>query len=293
VSKGYIISSDDEFSVDGNVAYTINNSNIVRSSNQATLRGKEPNQTLLIGSRSYSLNTTRSLATTMPNDLRYNADEDKFSVSYYGIEVTYSLVRKGGIFTAQDNRRITGIFGVTNTNGIFTFKDTITKVSFTFDPTESDPIEVGFVYTNNFFNDALTGVTYFINVPDRKVVAISYLRETTKYGFTVDDKTYFIHYNDVSVVFPIISGENVNVGTSKVGADLFTVHVDEVDPVDGPAIHVNTNSFEINNNVYTVTGTPNGRDYSGCQVIGHKIKSTINDNRFPHEKVELNLIDSF
>src|SRR5262249_40252332 len=30
----------------------------------------------------------------------------------------------------------------------------------------------------------------------------------------------------------------------------------------------NTNSFEINGNLYSITGTPAGADYSGCHVVG-------------------------
>ena len=37
VIKGYVISADDEFSVDGNVVYTINAVNVVKATNQATL----------------------------------------------------------------------------------------------------------------------------------------------------------------------------------------------------------------------------------------------------------------
>ena len=46
VTKGYVISTDDEFSADGNVVYTVNAVNVVKATNQATLGGTEPNQTL-------------------------------------------------------------------------------------------------------------------------------------------------------------------------------------------------------------------------------------------------------
>ena len=40
VIKGYVISADDEFSVDGNVVYTVNAVNVVKATNQATLSGR-------------------------------------------------------------------------------------------------------------------------------------------------------------------------------------------------------------------------------------------------------------
>jgi hypothetical protein len=280
VSKGYVISSDDEFSINANVVYTINASNVVKSTNQVTLSGCVPNQTLVTGSTSYSLDSTASVATIKPDNLSYNEETDQFTVSYNGINVKYGIVRNGKGFSARDDRVPSNSFGITATEDLFTFKDTLTKVVFTFDPTENEPIEVGFVYTNNFFIDILNGVTFYIDVPDSRVEAISYLPETTQYGFTVDNKTYLIHYNEVGVVFPVISGANVNVGVSRIGSDIFTVHVDEIDAVDGPGIPVNFNSFEINNNVYTIAGTPSGGDYTGCQVIGHGTKSVINRNRF-------------
>ena len=36
----------------------------------------------------------------------------------------------------------------------------------------------------------------------------------------------------------------------------------------GTGIPVNQNSFEINGNLYTITGTPVGTDYSSCKVVG-------------------------
>ena len=67
----------------------------------------------------------------------------------------------------------------------------------------------------------------------------------------------------------MISGANVNAGIATVGANTFAVDIDEVDPVlGGPAIPINRNSFEINGDLYTITGTPAGADYSTCSVVG-------------------------
>ena len=61
--------------------------------------------------------------------------------------------------------------------------------------------------------------------------AISYLPETTQYGVhrartaTRTSSTT----TTCGVVFPVISGANVNAGVATVGADNFTVHIDEVD----------------------------------------------------------------
>ena len=71
VIKGYVISGDNEFSIDGNVVYTINAVNVVRATNQATLSGAPPTQTLASGPYTYTLNTTTSLASIQQAGLNY------------------------------------------------------------------------------------------------------------------------------------------------------------------------------------------------------------------------------
>jgi hypothetical protein len=67
----------------------------------------------------------------------------------------------------------------------------------------------------------------------------------------------------------VISGANVNAGIATVGANTFTVDIDEVDPtLGGPAIPIYRDSVEINGNLYTITGTPVGTNYSTCSVVG-------------------------
>ena len=70
--------------------------------------------------------------------------------------------------------------------------------------------------------------------------------------------------------FPVISGGNVNAGVATVGSDIFTIEIDEVDPVASGAtpVPVNLNSFEINGELYTITPGQNGTDYSACKVVG-------------------------
>ena len=60
--KGYVISADDQFSADGNVVYTVNAVNVVRASNQASLAGAEPSQTLTAGALSYALDLNQKQA---------------------------------------------------------------------------------------------------------------------------------------------------------------------------------------------------------------------------------------
>ena len=105
---------------------------------------------------------------------------------------------------------------------------------------------------------------------DNKVEALSYLPETTQYAFTpADGNTYLIHYNDVQVVFPVISGAQRQRGRRDGRLGYLHRRIDEVDPARGaPAIPVNLNSFEINGELYTITGTPVGADYSSCKVVG-------------------------
>ena len=67
------------------------------------------------------------------------------------------------------------------------------------------------------------------------------------------------------------------------GTDIFTVEIDEVEPTtSGTAIPINQNSFEINGNLYTITGTPTGSNYSACSVVGDAIaaKPFLSTNTF-------------
>ena len=260
VTKSYLISGDDEFSVDGNVIYTVNAVNVVRATNQDTLAGN----ILTAGTLKYTLNSGTSQASLQPAGLNYNTASKQFTVSYNGLAVTYTV--SGA--TVTDNRNPVNVFTANLAGPQVTFTDTVSGTTFTFDSSGNNPITAEFVYTNDFFIDVINGATYYID--GTKVEALSYLPETTQYAFVpADGKTYLIHYNDVSVFFPVISGQNVNVGVAPVGSDTFTVHVDEVDPTGGGAgIPVNLNSFEINGNLYTITGAPTGSNYSACFVTG-------------------------
>ena len=91
VIKGYVISNDDEFSADGNTVYTVNAVNVVKATNQATLGGTAPNQTITAGSLVYTINATTSLATLQPAGLAYNTTSKQFTVSYNGVSVTYTV----------------------------------------------------------------------------------------------------------------------------------------------------------------------------------------------------------
>jgi hypothetical protein len=269
VTKGYVISADDEFSVDGNVVYTINAVNVVKATNQATLTGAGPVQTLTAGPNTYTLDATNDLASIKLTGVNYNSATKQFKVSYNGVAVTYTV----GATSVTDDRHPGNTFAATLAGSQLTFTDTVATVTFTFNGSGNNPITAEFVYTNHFFIDVINGVTYYIDEADNRVEAISYLPETTQYAFVpADGNTYLIHYNNVGVVFPVVSGANVNQGVASVGSDIFTVHVDEVDPAAGGAgIPINRNSFEINGNLYTITGTPVGADYSSCQVVGDAI----------------------
>ena len=269
VIKGYVISNDDEFSADGNTVYTVNAVNVVKATNQATLGGTAPNQTITAGSLVYTINATTSLATLQPAGLAYNTTSKQFTVSYNGVSVTYTV----GATAVTDNRHPANSFVATVAGTQLTFTDTVSGVTFTFNESGNNPITAEFVYTNQFFVDVINGTTYYVDTTDNRVEVISYLPETTQYAFVpADGNTYLIHYNNVNVVFPVVSGANVNVGVATVGSDTFTVDVDQVQPAGGGAgIPINQNSFEINGNLYTITGTPKGADYSSCQVVGDAV----------------------
>jgi hypothetical protein len=151
------------------------------------------------------------------------------------------------------------------------FTDTTSGASFSFDSTGNNPISVAFPYQSQFFIDVLTGITFYVDTADNRVEAVLYLPETTRYAFTpADGNTYLIHYHDVQVAFPVIAGANVNAGVATVGDDIFTIDIDEVDPVasGAGAVPVNPDSFEVNGNLYTITPGQIGSDYSACKVVG-------------------------
>ena len=269
VIKGYMISADDQFSADGDTIYTVNAVNVVKASNQATLSGAVPNQTLTSGTNTYALNSTASTASIQPTGLAYNTATKQFTVQYNGLSVTYTV----GAGSVTDSRNPTNTFPAMLAGTQLTFTDSVSTVIFTFDSSGNNPITAELEYTNDFFIDVFDGITYFVDAP-ATVEAISYLPETTQYAFVpADGKTYLIHYSNVGVVFPVISGTNVNVGVATVGADTFTLNIDQVEPTSGGAgIPVNSNSFELNGNLYAITGTPTptpaGPDYSLCFVVG-------------------------
>src|SRR6202041_1053752 len=134
VTKGYLVSGDNEFSPDGNTVYTIDAVNVVKSSNQGTLSSTTP-QTLTVaaasGSIVYTLNTTSSLATTTSEGLTYNEATPQFTVNYNGQPVTYSV----GVaaLTVTDSRKPANTFTATISGTVLTFVDSISGVTFTFD----------------------------------------------------------------------------------------------------------------------------------------------------------------
>ena len=265
VIKGYVISDDDQFSPNGNVVYTVNAVNAVKTSDQPTLSGSS----LTAGPATYTLNSPPGLASTQPAGLDYDAANGTFTVSYNGSQVTYTVAAT----SVTDSRHPQNTFSAADSGAQVTFTDTVSGVTFTFNHDGANPITAEFPYANDFFLDAITGTTYYVDPTNSRVEAVSYLPETTQYAFTgANGITYLIHYSDVDVVFPVISGAEVNAGVATVGTDIFTVEIDEVEPVtSGTAIPANQNSFEINGNLYTITGTPHGADYSACSVVGDAI----------------------
>lgn len=266
VVKGWVISLDDGFSVDGDVLYTINAVNVVRATNLATLAGAPPNQTLTAGPLTYALDDTLENATIHPAGVTFNTGTQQLTATVDGQSVTYTV----SATSATDNRHPQNTFPVTVAGAVRTFTDSAGGVTFSFDASGNNPVTAEFAYSNNFFVDALTGVTYVVDEADNRVEALSYLPEITEYAFTAGDgKTYLIHYDDVRVHFPVISGANVEAGVATVGANTVAVEIDEVEPVAGGSpIPVNRNSFEINGNLYTIGGIPVGPDYSTCSVVG-------------------------
>ena len=252
--KGYVVSGDDQFSPDGKTLYTVNAVNVVKTTNQAQLTGTAPNQTVTLESQgktlSYALTATN--ATIQPAGLVYNNTTKQFTVTYPIGPVTYDVAPTG----VTDDRSTVSTFIPTVNGNQLTFLDTISGATFSFDSSGNNQISVSFPYQSQFFIDVLDGITFYVDVTHNLVEALLYLPETTRYAFTpADGNTYLIHYNDVQVTFPVITGANVNAGVATVGSDLFSIDIDEVDPVASNALpaKVNLNSFEINGDLYTIT----------------------------------------
>ena len=265
VTRGYAVSADDQFSVDGKVTYTVNTVNVVKTDSRPTLTASGATQILTDGARSYALDAAAATASNTPPGLDYEAGTRTLGVDYDGIGVTYTL--DGASVT--DDRSPANTFTATTTGGTAAFTDTLTHVGFSF-AIGGGQATVVFPYANGFFLDALTGTTYYVDEADQRVNALSYLPETTRYGFrAADGVTYLIHFNDVSVFLPVTAGTNVNAGIATVGADELTLHVNQVSPLGGGAgLPVAPNSFELNGNEYSIVGAPTGSDYSACRVVG-------------------------
>ena len=233
VIKGFVVSVDDEFSVDGNVVYTVNAVNVVRATNEATLSGAEPNQTLTAGGLTYALNSAQGQVSVQPAGVTFNTGTNQFTATVNATPVTYIVTAT----TATDDRHPQNTFPVTSAGSQRTFTDSASGVTFSFDSGGNNPVTASFPYTNHFFIDAITGTTFYIDEADNKVEALSYLPENdaVRVHSPADGNTYLIHYNDVRVVFPVISGANVNAGVATVGSDIFTVDIDEIDPIASAA----------------------------------------------------------
>ena len=75
----------------------------------------------------------------------------------------------------------------------------------------------------------------------------------------------------MQVVFPVISGANVNAGVATVGSDIFTVEIDEVDP-GGERRGAGTGQPRTaSRSTASSTRSPRARsapNYSACKVVG-------------------------
>ncbi|WP_434667423.1 hypothetical protein P5W99_38965 [Paraburkholderia sp. A3BS-1L] len=271
--KGYVISEDDQFSVDGQSVYTVDAVNVAKASNKPQLAGAAPNQTVTFAyngaNLSYALDSNAGTATVAASGLSFVAATRQFSVPYEDGPVRFTLSGN----TVSDSRGTTPPFPATLNGTKVSFTDPVTATSYSFDSSADGPVTVIYTYKSQFFIDAINGITYYVDNVDNRVEALLYLPETTHYAFApADGNTYLIHYNDVNVVFPVIAGAQVNAGVATVGSDIFTIDIDEVDPVASdvslPPVKVNPDSFEINGELYTITPGAAGKDYSACTVVG-------------------------
>ena len=261
VVKGYVISNDDEFSADGNTVYTVNAVNVVKATNQATLGGPGTPQSLTAGALTYSLDATTSLATIQPAGLNYNTTTSSSRSPTMGsTSLTPSLAALRSPTTAI--LRLPSRPPLRAPNCPLPTQSTAS--SFSFDDSGNNPITVGFPYSNQFFIDLITGVTYYVDEHDNRVEVLSYLPETTQYAFVPRTATPISSTTAMSTLsFPVIAGANVNAGVATVAptpSPLMSTR--SIRPAAARAVPINSNSFEVNGNLYTISGTPTGADYS-------------------------------
>ena len=72
VTKGYVISADDEFSADGNNVYTVNAVNVVKATNQADAQRRCQPDPERLAPLTYTLNTDDLARRDSPAGLAYN-----------------------------------------------------------------------------------------------------------------------------------------------------------------------------------------------------------------------------
>ena len=268
--KGYVVSGDNQFSTDGKAVYTVNAVNCVKATSQPQLAGNAPNQTVTLAYQGQTLSYTlaATTASTNPAGLTYNTTTKQFSVVYPTSTVIYTVGATG----VTDNRQPPSPpFQLTASGTQLSFADTVSGASFSFNSTGNNQISVSFPYQGQFFVDVLSGITFYIDTVHGRVEALLYLAETTRYAFTpADGNTYLIHYDDVKVTFPIITGANVNAGVATVGSNVFSIEIDEVDPVASglPPVPVNADSFEINGNLYTIVAGKTTTSFADWVVAG-------------------------
>ena len=281
VTKGYVISDDDEFSADGNTVYTVNAVNVVKATNQATLSGTAPQPDPRLPARSPTRSTRRPRWRPLqPAGLTYNTATKQFTVTYNGLSVTYTV----GAASVTDNRNPANTFPATISGSQLTFTDTVSGVTFTFDDSGNNPITADFAYTNHFFVDVITGVTYYIDVPrqPRRSALLPARRPRSTPSSPANGNTYLIHYNDVERRLPgDRRARNVNVGVATVGSDTFTVHVDQVDPTGGGAgINVNTQLLRDQRQpLHDHRHARRARTTRACSVVGDAIAAEDRSSR--------------
>ena len=151
VIKGYVISADDEFSVDGNVVYTVNAVNVVRATNQATslapsrIRRSRPAGFLCARHRRPTKRAfNRPASRTTPDRSSSRGDDQRHAGHLH--RRRHDGDRRPQ--TAEHVRRHR--LGRSSRSPIRR-----RGVTFTFDSSGNNPVTAAFSYTNHFFVDAI------------------------------------------------------------------------------------------------------------------------------------------
>ena len=162
--------TDDEFSVDGNVVYTVNAVNVVKATNQATLGGRRAESDAHRGRAHLHARRGQGQRERSAAGVTYNTGTQQFTATVNG--------DAGDVHRRRDHAPPTTASPRTHSRSRrpasqLTFTDSASGVTFTFDSGGNNPVTARSRTRTISSSTRITGVTYYIDEADNRVEAIS------------------------------------------------------------------------------------------------------------------------